>query len=146
MECVAHRGDAIVDRFMFLHVSCVDRVAVVSLDCRPVDALSQGVYGEIFELFGRIGELLPDCAAVILLADGRHFRAGDDQGELLGHPIQPSPGRRRLVRQAFAAIDDCPLPVIAVEYVSRNAPHPIVRRMSRTARTRAGAGSPHRVI
>jgi enoyl-CoA hydratase len=87
-------------------------VAVVTLDRPPVNAVSQAMYAEIRDLFGRFDEVLPGVKAVVLTGAGRHFCAGNDLDEFLTLDEINAAGRMRLVRDAFAAIYDCPVPVI----------------------------------
>jgi enoyl-CoA hydratase len=87
-------------------------VAVVTLDRPPVNAVSQAMYAEIRDLFGRLDEVLPGVKAVVLTGAGRHFCAGNDLDEFLTLDEINAAGRMRLVRDAFAAIYDCPVPVI----------------------------------
>jgi enoyl-CoA hydratase len=86
--------------------------AVVTLNRPPVNAVSQGMYEQIRDLFGRFDEVLPDVKAVILTGAGKHFCAGNDLDEFLTLDEVNAAGRMRLVRDAFAAIYDCPVPVI----------------------------------
>ena len=96
----------------FVDVRTVDAVAVVTLDRPPVNAVSQAMYGEIRDLFARFDELLPGVKAVVLTGTGKHFCAGNDLDEFLTLDEVNSAGRMRLVRDAFNAIYDCPVPVI----------------------------------
>ena len=84
----------------------------------PVNAVNQAMYAEILELFTHLDELLPDAAVVILRGEGRHFSAGNDLGEFMTLTATNSPARMKLVREAFAAIYDCPVPVIAAVHGS----------------------------
>lgn len=104
---------ATVAPFEFLRVERRGPVVVVTLDRPPVNAVNQAMYGEIRDLFGRADELLADAKAVVLRGEGRHFCAGNDLGEFGSLTPANAPGRMRLVRDAFAAIYDCPVPVIA---------------------------------
>lgn len=87
--------------------------AVVTLRRPPVNAVHQAMYLEILELFGRIDEYLPDVGAVVLRGDGKMFSAGNDLSEFLTLTPRNSAGRMQLVRSAFYAVYDCPVPVIA---------------------------------
>ena len=84
----------------------------------PVNAVNQAMYAEILELFTHLDELLPDAAVVILRGEGNHFSAGNDLGEFMTLTATNSPARMKLVREAFAAIYDCPVPVIAAVHGS----------------------------
>ena len=99
--------------FEFLHVERRGPVAIVTLDRPPVNAVNQAMYGEIRDLFGRADELLPAAKVVVLHGEGRHFCAGNDLAEFASLTAANAPGRMRLVRDAFNAIYDCPVPVIA---------------------------------
>lgn len=100
-------------QFEFLRLERSEGLAKVILDRPPVNAVNQAMYAELRELFSRADELLPDARAVILAADGPHFCAGNDLEEFATLTPSNSPGRMKLVREAFAAIYDCPVPVIA---------------------------------
>jgi enoyl-CoA hydratase len=97
----------------FLRVERDGGIAIVTMDRPPVNAVSQQMYGEIRDLFGRADELLEGVSVVVLRAEGRHFCAGNDLREFESLNSANSPGRMRLVRDAFSAIYDCPVPVIA---------------------------------
>jgi enoyl-CoA hydratase len=70
------------------------------------------MYEEIRDLFGRFDELLPGVKAMVLTGAGTHFCGGNDLDEFLTLTEANSAGRMRLVRDAFASIYDCPVPVI----------------------------------
>lgn len=99
--------------FTFLTVEQRDRVAVVGLSRAPVNALHREMYVEIRELFSRLDEHLPGVGAVVLRGEGRLFSAGNDLDEFLTLTPQNSPGRMRLIRDVFASVYDCPVPVVA---------------------------------
>jgi enoyl-CoA hydratase len=96
----------------FLEVSVRQRIATVVMNRPPVNAVSQQMYAEIRDLFGDFDNALPDVSVVILTSAGRHFCGGNDLDEFASLSPQTSPGRMRLVRDAFAAIYDCPVPTI----------------------------------
>jgi enoyl-CoA hydratase len=86
---------------------------VITMNRPPVNAVNQAMYTEIRDLFGRFDEHLPGAKAVILTGAGKHFCAGNDLDEFLTLDSVNSAGRMRLVRDAFNAVYDCPVPVIA---------------------------------
>jgi len=90
-----------------------NEVAIVTLRRPPVNAVNQAMYAEIRELFSRMDEFCPGIAVVILRGEGKHFSAGNDLDEFLTLTPENSAGRMKLVREAFSAIYDCPVPVIA---------------------------------
>lgn len=96
----------------FLKVESAGPLAVVTLDRPPVNAVSQRMYEDIRGLFGRFDELVPGAKAVVLRGAGKHFCAGNDLDEFVTLDAANSAGRMRVVRDAFASIYDCPVPVI----------------------------------
>lgn len=99
--------------FEFLSVEWLGPVAVVTMHRPPVNAVNQQMYCEIRQLFGRAEELVVGARVIILRGEGRHFCGGNDLGEFGSMTPANAPGRMKLVREAFAAIYDCPIPVIA---------------------------------
>ncbi|TYB57438.1 crotonase [Nonomuraea sp. PA05] len=97
---------------MYLSLQEFGATTVVTLDRPPVNAVNLSMYEEIRDLFGRFDERLPATKAVVLTSDAKHFCAGNDLDEFLTLDPRNSAGRMRLVRDAFAAIYDCPVPVV----------------------------------
>ena len=87
--------------------------AIVWLNRPPVNAATLDVYLEITELFGNISTYLPGARAVLLAARGKHFCAGNDLAEFESMNPENAPGRMKIAREAFWAIYDAPMPVIA---------------------------------
>ena len=98
--------------FEYLEIEWRGPIGVITLNRPPVNAVSQAMYREVRELFGRADELLADTRVVLLRGAGEHFCAGNDLGEFASLTRTNSPGRMRLVREALAAIYDCPVPII----------------------------------
>ncbi|HEX3803109.1 MAG TPA: enoyl-CoA hydratase-related protein [Solirubrobacteraceae bacterium] len=111
-------GSRELGEYEFLDVSCAKSIGTVIMRRPPVNAVNQAMYAEILELFSHLDELLPDAVVVILRGDGKHFSAGNDLGEFMTLTSANSPGRMKLVRETFAAIYDCPVPVIAAVHGS----------------------------
>lgn len=88
-------------------------VATVWLARPPVNAVSQPMYKEIKRLFSDIDQLGPDIRAVVLAADGKHFCSGNDLAEFETLTPENSPERMFHAREAFWAIRDCAVPVVA---------------------------------
>lgn len=99
--------------FEFLDVTTRDHVATVTMRRPPVNAFNQPMYAEIKHLFSRIEEYAPEARAVILIGEGKHFCGGNDLEEFRTMNPQNAPVRMLAVREAFAAIYDSALPVIA---------------------------------
>jgi enoyl-CoA hydratase len=96
----------------YLDVQDRGAIAIVTLNRPPVNATDQKLFEELRDLFSRIDEVLPAVRVVILRGEGRHFCAGNDLNEFASLTPQNSPGRMKLVRESFAAVYDCPVPVI----------------------------------
>ncbi len=88
-------------------------VTIVSLNRPPVNAVSQQMYAEIRDTFNGLRDRFPSTSVVILRAEGKHFCGGNDLGEFETLTPTNSPERMQAVREAFWAIHDCPMAVIA---------------------------------
>lgn len=88
-----------------------DGVATVLLNRPPANAVDRDMYIEIAELFSN-PDVMGDVKAIVLGAEGRHFCAGNDLDEFAS--MTPENGTERMwrVREAFFAIQNCPVPVI----------------------------------
>ena len=86
-------------------------VATITLDRPPANAVDRAMYIEIATLFSN-PDRLGDVKAIVLAAQGRIFCAGNDLDEFA--TMTPDNGAERMwrVREAFFAIQDCPVPVI----------------------------------
>ena len=89
-----------------------DGVAVVTLDRPPVNAVDREMYVEIAALFRNPDAIGDDLRAIVLTGTGKHFCAGNDLDEFA--TMTPENGTELMlrVREAFFAIQDCPVPVI----------------------------------
>lgn len=87
-------------------------VAIVRLNRAPANAVDQALYIALADLFARPDQLGADVRAIVLAGEGRHFCAGNDLDEF--RTMTPDNGTERMwrVREAFFAIQDCPVPVI----------------------------------
>lgn len=91
---------------------------VVTLDRPPVNAVDEATYAEIRNTFNGLRAAFPDGRVVVLEGKGPHFCAGNDLADFETMTSANAPGRMQLVREAFWAIRDCPLPVIAAVHGS----------------------------
>lgn len=98
--------------YEYLSLEAHGATTVVIMNKPPVNAVNLSMYEEIRDLFGRFDEVLPGVKAVVLTGAGRHFCAGNDLEEFLTLTEANSAGRMRLVRDSFASIYDCPVPVV----------------------------------
>ena len=88
------------------------RVAVVTIDNPPVNALTTQMYLDLTDTFRRLGDGDDQC--VVLHAAGeRAFCAGSDTREHVALSPSTAPARSRMVRECFQAMRDCRLPIIA---------------------------------
>ena len=82
------------------------RIAVVTIDSPPVNALGQAVRAALVDALGRARDD-PAVDAVVLASNGRLFCAGADITEFGLPPRSPS------LRDVIAALDAFPKPVVA---------------------------------
>ena len=102
-----------LDQLKFLSTEIDGAVAVVTMNRPPVNAVNGDMYREIRDFFSDFVLNLPGIRIVVLTGHGRHFCAGNDLGEFVEMTPENAPGRMKTVREAFWAIYDCPVPVIA---------------------------------
>ncbi|MBF0673376.1 MAG: enoyl-CoA hydratase/isomerase family protein [Salinibacterium sp.] len=88
-------------------------VVVVTLGRPPVNAVDVPMYRMLRDAFDGLGAAYPDAEVCILEAEGPHFCAGNDLHEFATMDATNAASRMRVVREAFAAIHECPIPVIA---------------------------------
>jgi enoyl-CoA hydratase len=98
---------------MTLVVQKSDRIARVTLDRPPVNALTLQLYGEIAELFESASEWHDINCIVLSGAGTRAFCAGLDLHEFLAATVQDDPGRAAIIRRTFSAVRNAAVPVIA---------------------------------
>jgi enoyl-CoA hydratase len=100
-------------QFQFIEWHDEGTTATLWLNRPPVNAIVSEMYVEIRELFGAITEYLPEARVLVLAGRGKHFCAGNDLGEFHSMSPENAPARMKLVREAFWALYDSPIPVIA---------------------------------
>lgn len=88
-------------------------VAIVRMNRPPVNAVDQDMYREIEQFFSGPDMAAPGIRAIVLTGEGKHFCGGNDLEEFVS--MTPENGAERMwhVREAFFAIMECPVPVIA---------------------------------
>jgi enoyl-CoA hydratase/carnithine racemase len=87
-------------------------VALITMNRPPANAVHREMYIEMASLFRDPDMLGGNVRAIVLAGAGKHFCAGNDLAEFAS--MTPENGTERMwrVREAFFAIQDCPVPVI----------------------------------
>jgi enoyl-CoA hydratase/carnithine racemase len=98
--------------YEFLKIDYAERIATITLKRAPVNAVDRAMYIEIADLFSKPDQIDPGIQAIVLTGNGKHFCGGNDLDEFA--TMTPENGTERMwrVREAFFAIQDCPVPVI----------------------------------
>lgn len=96
-----------------LKIDITDRVATVTMDRPPVNAVNQPMYLEIVEVFSNPQLHLAGADVAILIGSGGTFCGGNDLHEFMSMTRENVTARMALVHAAFRAIYECELPVIA---------------------------------
>lgn len=99
--------------FENLSLSMRSHVVTVTMRRPPVNAVDLPMYAEIKRAFSTIRDIEPDARVVILTGEGKHFCGGNDLSEFATMTPDNAPVRMLQVREAFTAVYDCALPVIA---------------------------------
>ena len=97
---------------MPVNLEIADRIAVVTLDCPPVNAVTLALYEEIGNLFEEVGQREDINVVVFTGAGQRAFCAGLDLNEFLAATVDEDPIRAAIVRKSFAQVRQCAVPVI----------------------------------
>jgi enoyl-CoA hydratase len=79
----------------------------------PVNAVDGPFYAEIHDTFTSVDERWPEANAIVVSSSVRHFCAGNDLGEFTTMTSANARERMFGVREAFFAIQDCAVPVVA---------------------------------
>jgi len=104
--------------FQHLEIEAGDGIVTVWMHRPPVNAVHLAMYDELRRAFTYPDDLADDVRVVILAGRGRHFCAGNDLDEFA--TMDPTNADERMwhVREAFFAIQDCPVPVIGAVHGS----------------------------
>lgn len=91
----------------------IDRgVALVRFDRPPVNSFNREMYSQMRRTFRRLSDRA-DLRSVVLTGNGKVFCAGNDVNDFVDLNIDQSSEYLANVRISFAALFDCPVPVIA---------------------------------
>ena len=99
--------------FQMLDVDVNDGIATVWLNRPPVNAVTVSMYDEIKSAFQHPDDLGVDVRVIILAGRGAHFCGGNDLEEFATMDPENTDERMWHVREAFFAVEDCSVPVIA---------------------------------
>ena len=98
---------------MSLIVEKSGRIAKVTIDRVPVNALTLDSYEELADVFSDLPKD-PDISCIILTASGaKAFCAGLDLKEFLSATVEQDPHRAQIVRRTFSSVRHAAVPVIA---------------------------------
>jgi enoyl-CoA hydratase len=93
-----------------VHLEVANRIAVVTIDRPPVNALSKQALQDLTDTMWEVSDRTEDVSVAILTGAGRTFCAGRDLKEAINDPHEK---RNRMVRNAFASVMHCQVPIIA---------------------------------
>jgi enoyl-CoA hydratase len=105
----------------FFRLTVADGIGTVTIDRPPVNAMNRQFYAELREVFLGFEDREDIRVVVLTSASPRAFLAGADlkarldpaEGPREGHHATDDLDHQRLARQAFWAVFDCPVPVVA---------------------------------
>lgn len=96
-----------------IQVDVADKIATVTLNKQPVNALTSQLYEELGTVFETLGHNPEINCVVLQSASERAFCAGKDLKEFLAAKVEDDPANAAIVRRTFSAILNCSVPVIA---------------------------------
>lgn len=100
--------------FKYLEIEAGDGIVTVWLNRPPVNAVNVEMYDEIRQAFTDPDALAGDVRVIVLGGRGKHFCGGNDLDEFATMTPDNADERMWHVREAFFAIQDCPVPVIGM--------------------------------
>ena len=104
--------------FDHLEIQAGDGIVTVWMNRPPVNAVSVEMYDELREAFTYPDALADDVRVIVLAGRGKHFCGGNDLDEFATMTPENADERMWHVREAFFAIQDCPVPVIGAVHGS----------------------------
>lgn len=118
-RCDDHFEECQMTEFKYLRCNLDEAgVLTVKFSRPPVNSVDTEFYIEIYDLFSNPDQVGGLVRAIVLGAEGKHFCAGNDLDEFA--TMTPDNGTERMwrVREAFFAIQDCPVPVVGAVHGS----------------------------
>lgn len=98
---------------MAIQFETMGKVARITLDLPPVNAITLANYEEIGDLFEGLRTRTDINCAIFTAAGSRAFCAGLDLNEFLAAKVEDDPARGAVIRRTFAAVREAAVPVIA---------------------------------
>jgi enoyl-CoA hydratase len=96
-----------------IQVDSGDKIATVTLNKQPVNALTSALYAELGAVFDRLSEDRHINCVILRSASAKAFCAGKDLKEFLAAKVEDDPANAAIVRRTFSSILNCAVPVIA---------------------------------
>lgn len=96
-----------------IQVDIADKIAIVTLNKQPVNALTSKLYEELGDTFATLGGNASVNCVILRSASSRAFCAGKDLKEFLAARVEDDPANAAIVRRTFSAILNCAVPTIA---------------------------------
>jgi len=96
-----------------IQVDKADKIATITLNRQPVNALTSALYEELGRIFATLDDERDVNCAILLSSCERAFCAGKDLKEFLAAKVEDDPANAAIVRRTFSSILNCPIPVIA---------------------------------
>ncbi|MBN9084627.1 MAG: enoyl-CoA hydratase [Rhizobiales bacterium 62-17] len=97
---------------MALIVDKKDKVATVTIDRPPVNAITLAIYEEIAETFEAAAGWADINCIVFTAVGSKAFCAGLDLNEFLAAKVEDDPARAKIIRRCFSAVRQAAVPVI----------------------------------
>lgn len=95
-----------------LEIQIDEGIATIRMNRPPANAVDRAMYIQIAELFSKPDQITAKLKAIVLTGRGKHFCAGNDSDEFATMTPENGTERMSCVREAFFAIQNCPVPVI----------------------------------
>lgn len=96
-----------------IQVEIADKIAIVTLNKQPVNALTSKLYEQLGDTFEALSGNTEVNCVILRSASSKAFCAGKDLKEFLAARVEDDPANAAIVRRTFSAILNCAVPTIA---------------------------------
>lgn len=96
-----------------IQVDIADKIAIVTLNKQPVNALTSKLYEQLGDTFEALSGNNEVNCVILRSASVKAFCAGKDLKEFLAARVEDDPSNAAIVRRTFSAILNCAVPTIA---------------------------------